>query len=54
MMDGATRKRLMSVGEFLDRHPDGEKWELIGDICTRTAGSGPTCPLPNFSNGCPE
>ncbi len=34
-MDGAVRERLMTVEEFLDWHPDDEKWELVGGIPIR-------------------
>ena len=32
MMESALREDLMTVEEFLDWHPEGEKWELVGGI----------------------
>ncbi len=39
-MDGAVRERLMSVGEFLDWHPEDEKWELVGGIPMQMMSEG--------------
>ncbi len=35
-MNIAVRESLMTVEEFLDWHPDGENWELIGGIPLRS------------------
>ena len=39
-MTFAVRESLMSVGEFLDWHPDGERWELVGGVPLRMMAEG--------------
>ena len=39
-MSIAVRERLMTVEEFLDWHPDDEKWELVGGIPWRMMSEG--------------
>jgi len=36
----AVQQALMPVGDFLDWHPDGEKWELIGGVPVRMMVEG--------------
>lgn len=36
----AVQEGLMSVGEFLDWHPEGERWELVGGLPLRMMAEG--------------